>query len=126
MTTRTFALKRTGDVDLVFDGECLVDVSSRKAARQSNWTEIRIFRVTTGQYVTEVVGGTAIKGQTARRNVTVVDAAAGVKEALKRPANEHSVAMPKGTMYLTDFALAALNEAAMKDEALAATLVERL
>lgn len=125
MTTRTFALKRTGDVDLVFDGECLVDVSSRKAARQSNWTEIRIYRVTTGQYVTEVVGGTAIRGQTARRNVTVVDSAAGVKDSLKRPVNEHSK-MPKGSMFLTDFALAALNEAAMKDEALAATLVERL
>lgn len=123
--TRTFSLRRAGDVDLVFDGVCLVDVSSRKGQRQQNWTEIRIYRVVDGRYVTEVIGKTAVRDQTDRIKVTVVDAAADVMEALKRVADGRTE-LPKGTTYLTSFALDALQQAAIQDEALAVTLVERL
>ena len=118
-----FVIERAGDVDLAFDGECLIDVSSRKPG-QDYWTEIRIYRTDSGKYVSEHVGCSAL-GERDRRNVQVVDDPAQLREALKRrkKAPGETVAKPA---YLTDFALSVLEDAADIDPAIAAALEERI
>lgn len=114
----TFSVKRNGNVDLVFDGVCLVDLTSRTTDDQEYWTEIRIYHTTTDKWVAEMVGRSAL-GEKSRINVTVLDDPYGLRDALKRkPAGEEP--------YLTSFSLAALKKAATVDPAVNAALGERI
>lgn len=118
-----FRIPRNGDVDLVFTGTLLVERSSHQAGADY-WTEIRVYRTGSGKYVAEMVGKSGL-GDPDRRNVTVVDDPAALRDALKRrrrAAGETS-ARP---MYLTDFARDALALAAKADPAIAAALQERI
>jgi hypothetical protein len=116
----TFTLTRPGDVDLVFDGELLADLTSRDHPDQERWTEVRIYRTASGKYVAEQVGKSTVDGERDRGNVRVVDDASHLPGALKRKMRG------KGTPYLTDLAFQALEEAGTKDEAIAETLTERI
>lgn len=118
-----FNISRKGDVDLAFDGECLVDASSKKEGAKY-WTEIRIYRTDSGFYVAEMVGKSAL-GDPDRRNVTVVDKPADLRDALKRRrrAQGEPSALP---VYLTDFARDALQAAARVDPAVSAALQEHI
>jgi hypothetical protein len=118
-----YRIPRPRDVDLVFDGECLVDVSNRRDGADY-WTEIRIFRTGTGKYVAEMVGKSAL-GDPDRRNITVVDDPAELREALKRRRRAKGEESAK-PVYLTHFARDALIEAARRDPAVSAALEERI
>lgn len=118
-----FRIPRNRDVDLVFDGECLVDASSQRGGA-NYWTEIRIYRSDSGRYVTEMVGKSAL-GDPDRRNVTVVDDPADLRNALKRRRREKGEATASA-VYLTDFARQAIADAAEVDPAVAAALEERI
>lgn len=112
----TFRLQRAGEVDLVFEGECLTFQSSQESERQTHWTEIRIYRTTTGKYVAETIGRTTISGQHDRRTVRVVEDPADLREALRI----------RNAWYLTDLALDALADAGRKDEKIAAATPEKI
>jgi hypothetical protein len=106
-----YRIERSGALDLEFDGELLADVSSR-LDKQPRWTTVRIYRTSTGRYVTEVLGQSEIRGERERREVHVVDNAPDVIKALHRKSED-------GTRsYLTKTALDALDEAATKEPSL--------
>jgi hypothetical protein len=118
-----FRIPRNGDVDLSFTGTLLVERSSHKEGADY-WTEIRVWRTDSGKYVAEMVGKSAL-GDPDRRNVTVVDDPAELRDALKRRRRGAGEASAK-PMYLTDFARDALALAARVDPAVAAALQERI
>ena len=118
-----FHIPRSGDVDLVFDGVCLVDVSTYQPGK-AYWTEIRIFRTNAGKYVAEAVGRSDA-GDRDRRNVAVVDDPADLRTALKRRKRAPGEVSAKPA-YLTDFAISALRLAATIDPRVAAATQERV
>lgn len=106
-----YRIERSGALDLEFDGEIIADVSSR-LERQPRWTEVRIYKTSTGKFVTEVLGLSDYAGERERREVHVVADAEGVIQALHRRSED-------GTRsYLTKTALDALDEAATKEPSL--------
>lgn len=107
-----YRIERSGALDLEFDGELLADVSSRLDKKAPRWTEVRIFKTSTGRYVTEVLGLSEMRGERERREVHVVEDAAGVIKALHRKSDDGN------REYLTKTALDALDEAALKDPTL--------
>lgn len=124
---KPYRLQRAGAVDLAFEGECLADLSSRESGRP-RWTEIRIYRTSTGKYVTEVVGRSSVPSEVDRLNVRVVDTADGIAEALARKGNDRHTIVPgdPNRSYLTELAIEAIEKAAESDEAIKATLVEEV
>lgn len=121
---QTFRIRRNGDVDVVFDGECLVDASSREG-NQTFWTELRIYRTATGRYVAEMVGRSANPADGERRNVSVVDNPADLRQAVMRRKRKPGEATATPA-YLTDFAFNALRAAAKVERAVGAALEEHL
>lgn len=119
----TYRVPRNGDVDLVFTGECLVDMSGEQPDKDY-WTEIRIWRTNSGKYVAEMVGKSAL-GDPDRRNVTVVEDPADLRDALKRRRRGPGEKSAK-PVYLTDFARQALTIAATVDPAVGAALQETI
>ncbi len=118
MDPTTFSIRRNGDVDLVFEGVCLVDLHSRMSDDQDYWTEIRIYRTTSNRYVAEMVGVSG-KGERPRINVSVLDSPDGLRDALKRKPKEKPA-------YLTELAIEALQTAAEVDPTVHAALVEHI
>lgn len=123
-----FRLTRAGAVDLEFTGECLADLSSRESNTQPRWSEVRIYRTESGKYVTEMVGRSIVPGEIDRINVQVVEQAEGIREALARKGDNRHTKVPgnPNRPYLTELAIEAMQAAGEKDEAIAATLVERI
>lgn len=113
----SFRVARHSERDLAFDGDLLADRTSHVDGA-SRWTEVRIYRTDTGRYVAETVGVSTMPGEHNRMTVRVLDTAAEVPDALRMTSG--------GRTYLTDLALDALDEAAAKDEALAAFVTERI
>lgn len=116
-----YRVRRAGDVDLVFEGECLADVSSREPS-STRWSEVRIYRTDSNRYVTETVGRSVLVRPDGTPEddfftVRVVDSADKVKSALKRRDEIE---------YLTNLALEALEIAAETDKDIARSLVERI
>lgn len=114
-----FRLIRPGNIDLVFSGICLSNVSSRESTQQLRWTEIRVYRTSTGRYVSEIVGRSIVKSERDRIKVTV----AGNPDELKKSLTRVS---PEIGEYLTDLAIDALTEAGKHDPSIAAIMVERV
>lgn len=110
-------VERNGNVALVFDGQLIADVSSRRTEAQQQWMEIRIYRTDTGKWVTEMVGRSIIEGQRDRINVHVHETIDTIPEGLMR-----KVATP----YLTNLAVAALNDAAEHDHELRPLLAQHV
>lgn len=110
-------LPRHDDVDLEFEGECLVNMSSFVQG-QSRWTEIRIYKTNKGAWVTEVVGRTTVPGENDRFNVAVHRKPEHVRFGLMRRQG--------GERYITDMGRKALAKAAQVDPALQVTLTERI
>lgn len=106
-TMQQFRLERPGQVDLVFDGDLLSEVSTYERGKR-RWVEIRIYKTTTDKWVVDVFAPSIIAGETNRTTVTVCDTAMDVRKALTRENRE-------GVRYLTDTALDALEDAADKD-----------
>lgn len=118
MTPNRFTLQRPGDVDLTFEGELLAEESSFEEGNDY-WTEVRIYRTSTGRYVAEQKGKSA-KGEPDRGTVRVVAHADQLRKALMRHNKQRQVE------YLTDLAFNALVDAAEKDPAIKATLTEEV
>lgn len=114
----TFCIERTGDRPLRFTGQKLADQSSRAKGKQE-WTEVRFYRTDTGCYVAETVGRSARPGRIDRRSATVSYDPEAMVASLRHTS-------PEGVTYLTNLVLAALDEAAATDPAIAAALVERV
>lgn len=112
----TYRIERDGELDLSFDGELLADLSSRDSDEQDRWTEIRIYRTTTGKYVTEVIGRSVMDGEHDRIDVQVHHRAEDVPDGLRRTRKN----------YLTKLVLDALDDAATQDPALRAANVENI
>lgn len=108
---------RNGNVDLIFEGEIIANLTSREHHSQRQWMEIRIYRTDAGHWVTEVVGRSIIEGQRDRINVAVHDTIDTIPVGLQR-----KVATP----YLTNLAVAALSEAAENDHELRPLLVQHV
>jgi hypothetical protein len=117
MTTQEFRLPRPGATDLVFEGEMLVDRSSREG-RQPRWTEIRIYRTVGGMYVTEMVGRSDVAGERDRVSVNVSRTPGGVRKGVSRTDGDRT--------WLTEFALECLDEAAERDDGLAHVTEDRI
>lgn len=117
MKNREFRIPRSNDIDLVFDGVLLVDLSSHVEG-QSRWTETRIYRTTTGKWVTEVVGKTLVPGEVDRYAVAVHKQPEKVRIGLMRRMD--------GERYLTDMGRKALTMAAEVDPELRPGLIERI
>lgn len=123
----TYRLERPGEVDLEFDGEKLADESTLNYSRgdrhvdRSRWTEIRIYRLDSGNgWVVERVGKSSRKGEIDRPMVAVCEKPEQVRESLKR----RTSAVPAG--YLIDAAVQALADAAERDKRLQPATVERI
>lgn len=121
-----YRLARPGDVDLAFDGELLADESTRYDDRgqrhvdHSRWTEIRIYKLNSGEgWVVERVGKSVREGETDRPTITVCTTPEEVLDGLKRRPG------PKAD-YLINAAVDALGEAADKDPRLLPVTTERL
>lgn len=112
-----YRLHRHNDVDLVFDGDLLAEVSSHVPG-MSRWSEVRIYSTSNGQWVTEVVGRTTHVGEVDRSHVAVHQDVNKVRFGLMRT--------DKGKRYLTDMGYQALEEAAQADPHLAPALTERI
>ena len=123
-----YRLTRAGDVDLEFTGECLADTSSRERADQPRWSEVRIYRTDSGKYVTEMIGRSIVPGEIDRINVQVVDQPDGIRAALARKGDNRYTKVPgnPNRPYLTELAIEAMEAAGERDEAIKATLVERI
>lgn len=128
--TQTFRLMRDQALDLEFEGVLLADLTSRydkpgprsgvtwdEELGRERWTEVRIYRTTSGKYVTEIIGKSRMRGDATLRTVRVVDKPDDVAGALIIGTNKKK---------LTNVAVDALNEAAENDPALVVTLVERI
>lgn len=122
-----FRIERDGNLDLAFNGEKLADISSREPGEAPplegqplpgfhRWTEIRIYRTSTGKYVTEMIGRSIVDGERDRIDVRVHHQPGDVPDGLRR--------QPKN--YLTKLALEALDEAAENDPALRGIVVEEI
>lgn len=109
-----YRLRRVNDVELVFNGELLADVSSRERG-STRWTEIRIYRTDSHKYVTEIVGKSTHPGEVDLITVKVASNPDDVKVTLRRKDQFE---------YLTKTALEALEVAAQRDPAI--SLVERI
>jgi hypothetical protein len=114
--TTSFTLARQNDVPLEFEGELLAEVTSERQG-STRWTELKLYRSNTKKYVIETIGMSKVPGDDIRRNGRVADNAHDIKRALRR---RDAVA------YLTHMALDLLSIAAQKDEAIAASLNERI
>jgi hypothetical protein len=111
---------RNNDVDLVFDGELLADVTSEETGKK-HWTEIRIYRTESGKFVTEMIGVTTVEGQYDRVNVNWYENPADVRKGLLRPRDGQT-----GEFYLTVLAEEAIQQAAKRYPELSAALEERI
>lgn len=114
---KEYRIPRDGDIDLEFDGELLVDLSSRTDG-MSRWTETRIYRTDSGQWVTEVVGRTTNPGEIDRYTVAVHRKPEKVRLGLMRRVGSEQ--------YLTDMGRRALHAAAQVDPDLVPGLTERI
>lgn len=110
-----FRLERTGALDIEFEGSVLADLSSREDDAD-RWTEIRIYKSSTGRYVTEVIGRTIVPGERDRVDVRVVELPEDLPVALQR--------QPRG--YLTLLAREALDVAAEHDPTIRPAVTERI
>lgn len=116
----TFHVPRSDNVDLIFDGEILADVSSQRPGND-HWTEIRIYRTGSDRYVTERIGRTTVPGEYDRVFVNVYDDPARIREGLQRPRPGQA-----GVYYLNNLAFEAIENAAQIDTAIQAALAERI
>lgn len=51
-----FTVKRDDGLDIVFTGELIATISSRKNDTQKRWTELSIYKTTGGSYICEELG----------------------------------------------------------------------
>lgn len=115
-----FQVPRSDNVDLIFEGELLADLSSRRGDQQ-RWTEIRIYRTESDRYVTERIGRTTVPGEYDRVFVNVYDDPARIREGLQRPRPGQ-----EGVWYLNDLAFEAIHQAANIDPKIEAALEEKI
>lgn len=94
-----------------FMGELLGEASTEEYARQrrrQQWTEMRLYRTSTGEYVVEKVGRTIKEGQTDRHSVHHSETPQGaIKCMMTRDAD--------GIVYLTIVARECIEEAERRD-----------
>lgn len=102
-----FRIERQTDIPLIFDGDLLADLTSREEDHQERWQEIRIYRTSSGKYVTEIVGMSVLPTDRIFRTVKIGNTPNDVREALFRRRGERR--------YLNDLSLDALEEAAEND-----------
>lgn len=117
-----YTVPRHHDVALVFTGELLADQTSRGPG-DTRWLETRVYRTDTGKYVTEMVGCTTVHGESDKRTVQVHTDPATVRSGFLRIRTSGRF---KGETYLTQQAEDTIREAAEKEPALGAALVERI
>lgn len=99
MTTQHFIVPRWRELPVEFDGEVLADVSSQDET-SNRWQEIRIYRTTSGKFVTEVIGKSKFDNEHDIINVRVYRRPEQVVKGLYRKNNDRT--------FLTDLALEAL------------------
>lgn len=115
-----FRLPRSGDVDLVFEGELLGEGTSAGKPGAQRWSEQRIYRTDSGKYVTEKVGRSEAPGEYDKFEVTVLERPEDVVPALR--------IKPRGAdrAFLPNYALEALDHARQADPALERHAEERI
>lgn len=106
----------------MFDGELLADRTSGYPGA-SRWLETRVYRTTSGKYVTEMIGRSRVAGEQDKITVNVYDNPADVRLGFLR--TRHSGPL-KGQQYLTVQAEETIRTAATVDPALNGALVERI
>ncbi len=112
---QTYTLERSGLKHLRFQGEQLACMSSRDDD-SVRWTELALYRTTTGAYVLSQIGRTLRDDEVDRHGAFVCETPAAVLKALERP--------PHGT--LTNLAKDLLEEAGTIEPVFAEILVEEL
>jgi hypothetical protein len=118
-TMPEFRVYRPKDIDLLFDGELLAEVSSRESEEQDRWTEIRIYRTTSGKYVTEEIGRTTVPDEVDIWDTRVHEDPHGIVKALRRRRAD-------GRHFFTYTTLEAFDQAIAADPSLAQVLVEKI
>jgi hypothetical protein len=99
-----YRLRRSGDVDLVFDGVMLADVTEDAGPRSRT---IRIYRTDSGKYVSENIGRSAVPGEKELHKVKVAESALELRTKMRRKKGR--------TRYLDSHARRALAEAERRD-----------
>lgn len=117
-----YKVPRPQDVALVFDGDLLAERSSEYVGA-SRWLETRVYRTTSGKYVTEMVGRTRMAGEADKITVNVYDKPADVRRGFLRT---RTSGPRKGEQYLTVQAEETIADAAAKYPELNDALVERI
>lgn len=117
---QTHHVERTGQVDLVFEGELLSEVSTQ-SGRKTRWTVLRIYKTATGKWVVEHIGESSRQGEKVRRRVTVTEDPLEVRKAVGIERKDGD-----GEPVITFAALDALDEAVEKDPTLAPAAEERI
>lgn len=118
-----YRLGRTGDVDVLFEGDQLAHGTSKPNTRAKvRWSEVTIYRADSGRYVVEIVGASDFPGETDRRAATVCNDPEAVREALYRPYGGSQ----GDRRFLTNLARRVLTDAAAVDKALVPLLEERV
>ena len=56
-------LARDNDVDLEFDGVVVAGASTRRPSAQDRWSDFAIFLTSTGKWVFQVIGKSALQGE---------------------------------------------------------------
>lgn len=121
-TPTTWALERSGKVDLQFTGVLLAEVSTEQEGKL-RWSEQRIYRTVGGSYVAERVGRSTIPTERDHRSVTVANTA---EELLDQLHLVHMDGSATGRRYLPNYSMDALRQAAEIDVALGGALAERV
>lgn len=75
---RPFRLKRDDAPDIRFTGEKIAGVSSDESS--GRWTELNLYRTTTGTYICERIGRTVWDGEHDRHDVEASSTELGVQE----------------------------------------------
>lgn len=112
-----FIIDRRNDRPLEFRGWLLAEQSSHTEGAL-RWQEVRIWRTTTGKFVTQIIGRSIVEGEKDLPSVNVFDDAADVRHGLYRKHENRE--------FMTDTAFAALEEAASNDDRIVVIDAERI
>lgn len=114
MNDEQHVIERDSDMPLRFSGKAVATASSYEPGK-SRWTELTLYRTTSGRYVLHEEGLTDVAGEEDRSTGWAADDADAVIASLYK---ENAA----GKRYLTRTAIGLIESAAERDDAIAAAL----
>jgi EXLDI family protein len=85
LTMQQYRLAREGKVDLLFNGEEIVSLSSKdEDPEKLRWRDLTVYRTEKGKFVIYDVGHSQIEGERTKRRAWVCDTYADIPRVLRR------------------------------------------